>query len=144
MLSSTVNRMIIINFGHPLTPDQRSQIEIICRRPAERVIDVPTQFEDDEAFDVQVARLVESVGMSGAAWQTSPVLINPPPYSPAAVVLLAYLHGLMGHFPTVIRIRPVDGSVPTRFEVAEVVSLETVREKARTQRGALRLEQEEP
>ena len=34
------------------------------------------------------------------------------------------------NFPTIIRMRPVDGVVPTRFEVADVIDLNTVRIRA--------------
>ncbi|HOB44046.1 MAG TPA: CRISPR-associated protein Csx15, partial [Bacillota bacterium] len=40
----------------------------------------------------------------------------------------------MGHFPACVRIRPVAGSVPTQFEVAEIINLEAVRQEARTRR----------
>jgi len=51
-----------------------------------------------------------------------------------AVTLLAYLHGLMGYFPAVIRLRPVEGSTPPQYEVAEVINLQAVREEARCAR----------
>jgi hypothetical protein len=40
----------------------------------------------------------------------------------------------MGYFPTVIRMRPVAGSTPLRFEVAEIVNLQVVRDAARDRR----------
>jgi len=82
----------------------------------------------------QIRELVDRVGLGPEGWQTTPLLINPPGYAPAAVVLLAELHGRMGHFPAVLRLRPVEGSVPTRYEVAEIVNLQEVRDRARTRR----------
>jgi hypothetical protein len=52
-----------------------------------------------------------------------------------AVVLLAELHGRMGYFPACLRLRPVEGSTPPRFEAAEVVNLQEVRNAARKRRG---------
>ncbi len=40
----------------------------------------------------------------------------------------------MGYFPSIIRLRPVSGSVPPQFEVAEILNLHSVREKARLER----------
>jgi len=40
----------------------------------------------------------------------------------------------MGYFPPVVRLRPVEGSIPRRFEVAEILDLQALREQARTQR----------
>lgn len=66
-------------------------------------------------------------------WQTHPLLINPPGYAPAAFVLLAELHGRIGHFPSLIRLRPKPGPVTT-YEVAELLNLQTIREEARLRR----------
>lgn len=57
----------------------------------------------------------------------------PPGYAPAAFVLLAELHGCIGHFPTLIRLRPKAGPVPA-YEVAELLNLQAMREAARTRR----------
>jgi hypothetical protein len=57
-----------------------------------------------------------------------------PSLSIIAATLLAELHGRMGYFPTVVRMRPVAGSTPPRFEVAEIVNLQDVRDEARGKR----------
>jgi len=127
--------MIIINFSHPLTPEHLTQIENITGQKVERVIAVKTQFDNNCPFAEQVEELVSSVGLSPQEWQTSPIVIHPPALNFIAVTLLAYLHGLMGYFPAVIRLRPVEGGVPPRYEVAEVINLQEVRDKARKVRG---------
>jgi hypothetical protein len=53
-----------------------------------------------------------------------------------AALLLAELHGRMGYFPPVVRTRPVEGSLPRRFEVAEILDLQGRRETARVTRNA--------
>ena len=78
--------------------------------------------------------LVDSIDFSVEDWQTKPILINPPSYNYAALTLLAELHGRMGYFPAILRIRPVAESVPPVFEVAEIINLQAVREQAREQR----------
>jgi len=55
-------------------------------------------------------------------------------YAPAAFVLLAELHGRIGHFPSLIRLRPLPGSTPTTYEVAELINLQAIREEARGRR----------
>ncbi len=37
----------------------------------------------------------------------------------------------MGYFPACIRLRPVPESLPPRFEVAEILNLQAVRDAAR-------------
>jgi hypothetical protein len=61
-------------------------------------------------------------------------LVNPPSLNFIAVVLLAELHGRCSYFPAHLRLRPVQGSVPPRYEVAEVLNLQAVREEARRRR----------
>ncbi|HID61242.1 MAG TPA: hypothetical protein EYP49_00630 [Anaerolineae bacterium] len=92
------------------------------------------QFDHEQPFTGQVRALADRVGLSPEEWQTTLLLVNPPGYAPAAATLLAELHGRIGHFPAVLRLRPVEGSVPTRYEVAEVINLQQVRDKARTRR----------
>jgi hypothetical protein len=48
----------------------------------------------------------------------------------AAFLLLAEIHGRIGHFPTLIRMRPQHGSVTT-YEVIELLNLQTIRDAAR-------------
>jgi len=52
----------------------------------------------------------------------------------AAAVLLAELHGRMGHFPAILRLRPIAGALVTEYDVAEIINLEAVRAEARTRR----------
>jgi hypothetical protein len=126
--------MIVVNFAHPLTAGQRAQIEALSGQRVERVIDVPTHFDETQSFAPQVAALVERADLTAEEWQTAPLLVNLPAYGPIVAVLLAYLHGLSGHFPTVLRLRPAAGAGPPRFEVAEIEELQKVRTNGREQR----------
>jgi hypothetical protein len=40
----------------------------------------------------------------------------------------------MGYFPPVVRLRPVAGSLPPRYEVAEILNLQAIRDEARKRR----------
>ncbi len=126
--------MLILNFTHPLTDAQRAQIETFADIPIEDIRTIPVQIDQAEPLEPQITALVDAVGLSSHDWQTRQLLINPPGYAPAAFVLLAELHGRIGHFPTLIRLRPVPGSTPTVYEVAELINLQAIREQARGRR----------
>jgi len=126
--------MIIINFAHPFTESQLIALGELAGQPVERVIDVRAQLDPQQPFAEQVRALVDSVGLSPAEWQTLPLLVNLPSLSVIAALALAELHGRMGHFPGVIRLRPATNSTPPSFEVAEILNLQAVRDGAREAR----------
>jgi len=128
--------MVVLNFAHPLTPEQQRQIEALTGHPVEQVIAIDAQIDLARPLVPQVVAMVDRVGFSPEEWQTRPILILLPSLSYSAGVLLAELHGRMGYFPTIIRMRQVQGVVPPRFEVAEIISLQDVRVAARARRGA--------
>jgi hypothetical protein len=123
---------IILNFAHPLTEAHREQAGRL--RPGlerSRVIDLPVHFTEETPYEEQVAALIERAGLTAREWQTLPLIINPPGYAPIAAILLAYLHGLRGGFPDLLRIaRDADGA----YVVAEIVKLQSVRESGRVAR----------
>lgn len=126
--------MLILNFSHPITPEQRVQIESLADTTISDIRTIPVQIDQIQPLEQQIRSIVDSTGLTPEEWQTLPLLINPPGYAPAAFVLLAELHGRIGHFPTLIRLRPKAGPI-TSFEVAELLNLQTVRENARKQRS---------
>lgn len=126
--------MILLNFSHPLTPVHLAEIERQAQKPIERVIDVKTQFDHTRPFAEQARAIVDGIGLSSSEWQSLPLLINLPSFSPIAALVTAELHGRMGYFPAVLRLRPVAASSPGQFEVAEILNLQSVRDLARTNR----------
>lgn len=125
--------MLVLNFSHPFTAEQRTQIETLVGAAIEDVRTIPLQINEAEPLEPQIVAIVDAEGISPEEWQTRQLLINPPGYAPAAFVLLAELHGRMGHFPTLIRLRPTSEPVTT-YEVAELLNLQTIREQARHRR----------
>lgn len=125
---------LIVNFGHPFTDEQLEQISRLTGQCIDDVRDIPCQFDHARPFDEQARAIVESVGLTSEEWQTLPILVNLPALSIVAALVLAELHGRMGYFPTVLRLRPVEGAVPPRFEVVEILNLQQVRDQARQTR----------
>jgi hypothetical protein len=126
--------MIILNFTHPLSNQQQAQIEVLAAPESiEEVRTIPVQIDQSEPLEPQITAIVDSVALTSEEWQTRPLLINPPGYAPAAFVLLAELHGRIGHFPALLRLRPKAGAL-TSYEVAEVLNLQAIREAARKRR----------
>lgn len=125
--------MLILNFSHPLTNEQQAQIETFANTSIAEVRDIPVQINEEEPLEPQIVSIVEATGLSSEELQTLPLLINPPGYAPAAFVLLAELHGRIGHFPALIRLRPKPGPVIS-YEVAELLNLQSIRDVARERR----------
>ena len=126
--------MLLLNFGHPITDDQREALGKLIRVSVARVIDLPAQFDPHRPFVEQIAPLVAAVPLDKGEWQTEPFVVHLPAFAPLAAVLLAELHGRCGFFPTVVRMRAVSGATPSRYEVAEVIGLQAVRDAARGRR----------
>ena len=128
--------MILLNFSHPLTREQQAQIEAITDQPVQRAINAMPHFDERQPFEPQLAALLDQIELTAQQWQTEPVLVVLPALNFIAGALLANLHGRMGYFPHVVRTRPVEGSIPRRFEVAEILDLQALRAAARAARTA--------
>ncbi len=125
----------ILNFGHPLNDAQLHQIEALTGQHVAEVRDIPTHFDSDQPFVPQVKALANACGLSPNEWQTTPLLVNLPALNLIAVTLLAELHGRMGYFPAVLRLRPIFSGNRPQFEVAEVINLQALRDRARAERS---------
>ena len=123
--------MLIINFSHPLTIAQQVAIERISGETVDCVTEVQAHLDSAMPFAEQARSLVDGIGLSVAEWQTLPLLINLPSHNVIAALVLAELHGRMGYFPAVIRLRPMAEATPPQFEVAEIINLQAVRDRAR-------------
>ena len=126
--------MLLLNFAHPLSEAQRDLLQQQAGQPVLRVIEAKAQFDHQRPFAAQVTELIDGVGLSSEDWQTQPILLNPPSLAAIACIVLAELHGRMGYFPPVVRLRPVADAVPPQFEVAEIINLQAVRDRARGKR----------
>jgi hypothetical protein len=126
--------MILLNFSHPLTPEQIAQVERLSGQTVEQVISLAVQFDNDQPFLPQLQRLMAQLHLPAAVLQSAPILVNPPALNFITCLALAELHGRMGYFPPVLRLRPIPDSLPPRYEVAEILNLQAVRNEARKKR----------
>ena len=117
--------MILVNFSHPLSAEQRAQIEQLAGQEIDQVVEVKVHFDQSLPFAEQVHELIKKVGLS-SPWGWRRAIIVPPSLNIIAVTLLAELHGRMGYFPQVVRMRPVEDVLPPHFEVAEIIDLQEV------------------
>ncbi len=126
--------LLVLNFSHPLTPEQRAEIARRAEMPLERVIDVPVQIDHQQALAPQIGALADGVGLTPGDWQTKPLIVNLPSLALAAGALLAELHGRLGHFPTVLHLRPETRGPTTVFVLAALENLQALRDAARARR----------
>ena len=126
--------MILLNFSHPLTPEHLTTIETLTKNSVAQVLDLPIHFDQSQPFQPQLQKVLEGVPLAPQEWQTAAIVVNLPSYNYIAAMTLAELHGRMGYFAPIIRLKPVDGALPPRFEVAEVINLQAMRDAARKER----------
>lgn len=123
----------ILNFSHPLTPDQKKGIRAITGQRISKVLDLKLQFDNQRSFVDQTYEMFEQIPLTTEQWQTLSILVNPPSFAPIACMVLAVLHGKLGYFPPIVRLRPT-ADVPPKFEVAEIINLQNLREQSRRTR----------
>lgn len=127
--------MIVVNFSHPLTAAQCRRIEEIAGQAISRVVASPARFDQAMPFGPQAVALVDGVGLDADAWQSEPLLVVPPAFSPIGCAVLAELHGRCGYFPPIVRLAAQEGAMPPVFDVAEIVDLNRQRLEARGRRS---------
>lgn len=126
--------MIILNFSHPLTDQHLKQIIALTGGKVDRLLDIPVQFDNHLPFREQLVQLMQTVPLPVDDFQKLEILVNPPALNFITAVLLAELHGRMGYFPAIIRLRVVQDSLPPSYEVAEIINLNQLREDSRKRR----------
>ena len=106
-------------FTHPLTEDQKRQIEAHTDEKITKVWQISVRFENEKSYESQLGGVIEQCAFTPEEWQTLPILIVPPSFNFIDVSLHADPHGIMGYFSPVVRPKPVPNSIPPRFEVAK-------------------------
>lgn len=125
--------MLLLNYAHPFTDAQLAQLTALLGATPQ-VRDVPSQIDRSRPLAEVAHALAASAQLTPREWQTTPLVINPPALAPVALALMTELHGRCGYFPPIVNIRPVEGSLPVRYEVAEIVNMQALRDAARQRR----------
>jgi hypothetical protein len=125
--------IVLLNYTHPLTSDQLAQVAALLGEPPDQRR-IAVQIDRARPLAEVAAELADAAALGPAEWQTSALLINPPALAPVALALAAELHGRCGYFPAMLNVRPIAGANPPRYEIAEVVNLQAIRDLARTRR----------
>jgi hypothetical protein len=129
-------RKLILNFsGHPVLAGQQQAIQRMMKWPTSEVIDVALgNVPEDHKFVSAIEKAVYTVGLTSDEWQKIPMVVIPAGYTPIWSVVLAVLHGRLGHFPEIVRLRPAPALSAEKFEVAEIMNLHEVRHHSREKR----------
>jgi hypothetical protein len=126
--------MLLLNYAHPLTTDQLQQLVAILGSPPD-VRWIETQVDRLRPLADVATELADAAQLTSEEWQTVPLVINLPSLAQVALALIAEIHGRCGYFPPILNIRPVADALPPRFEVAEIVDLQAIRDQARRRRS---------
>lgn len=125
--------LTVVNFSHPVTPEQRAAIAQQAGYQEVEVLEPPNQLDLHGDVVEQVRAMVDAVPLSAEDWQGTPLVVVLPGLALSAAVALAELNGRMGHFPTVVRMARGQGPVAA-YEVLGLLDLQGVRDDARTRR----------
>lgn len=121
----------LLNFTRTFTQAQQEALELKLGYRLGKILQYPIEFDHAQPYGPQCEALIDSIRLTRDEWETLPIVVNPPGFAPGALGLLSELHGRMGHFPAVVRLRPVVGSNPPKYEFAEVMDLQALRDAAR-------------
>lgn len=125
--------MVVVNFSaHRLREHQRVQLEALLSESVTEEIDASVTF-DDSRLESQVDELFKRLGLTAEDWLEKVIYL--PNYAPAAAIIVAKLHGLTGHFPTILRMGEEERAGVTRYGVMELINLQTIRKRGRACRG---------
>lgn len=98
---------IIINFsGHPLSQEA---IQFLSENYDEVVQAEPINFDFTHPVEEQLESLLISLPCTVDG--TKPVTVIPPGQSTLSVLLITYLHGILGHFPAICYLELSDNGV---------------------------------
>lgn len=127
-------KIILLNFAHPLTAEDITAINNLAKQPILDIKNIDAQIDPQGNVTVQVEEILNRAGLSSEQWQQTSMIINLPSLSYSAAIMLALLHGRMGYFPAILRMKPDSGSIAPHFIVAEIINLQALRERARKER----------
>jgi hypothetical protein len=139
-------RYLILNFSsHPVLPGQQQAILQHMGWPIAEVLSAEVgNIKENSHFVRTALRHIDRLDLTPTEWQTLPLVVLPAGYASLWSAILAELHGRLGYFPDVVRLRPAPAEAEERFEVAEVMRLQDLRNVARGKRGTRFAETDHP
>ena len=125
-------RYLVITFSpHPLLPGQRAAIRAKTGWPALEVIDGGVgNVPEGQNFVSAAVRYLDRIDLLPAEWQIYPLVVVPAGYSVLWSAFLAELHGRLGYFPDLVRLRPAPAVMDAKYEGAGIERLRDVRNQA--------------
>jgi hypothetical protein len=123
--------IIVLNFYELLAGHVVEQIEKLTKEDEVKVVNLIPYFDVRDDLIGQVKSQIEKVSEMVPGWRRENVLVQLPNNPIAAAVILAELEGQLGYLPAIVRLQPVKGAFPFRYEVAEVIHIEKIRASAR-------------
>lgn len=132
----TGERTLILNCsGHPVHLTQKSAIEKQMHWQNAEILPVELgNVPEDHHFVSAIEKAIDKLDLTSQEWQQVPMVVIPAGYAPVWSVIQPILHGRLGHFPDVVRLRPVDPLSGVRYEVAEIMLLQQLRHVSRGKR----------
>jgi Putative DNA-binding domain len=123
---------IVVNLsGHPLTDEQRSEIE--QRTYIEEEINEPAHCTPTNATKY-IQNLFHRIGLTLEEWNTKSIILVLPGLAPLAANVLAHVHGIKGGFPKVLWLAPHPDD-RARYTVGSIVDLQAIRDHASERRA---------
>ncbi|KAF0208377.1 MAG: hypothetical protein FD171_860 [Actinobacteria bacterium] len=131
----TTDRILhIVNFGHALTPAVVDEIVEAAGCEGFSLHEVEFAANLSELLEPQVVAAIDATNIDPGDWPRLNLVVGLPTHAPLTAVVLAELHGRLGHFPAIVRFAPDDGALVRNYRLAEVLNLEAMRSRARTRR----------
>lgn len=119
----------MINFGREVDGPQIEQLRNLLGAEIDEVINIPSGLRDDQSYLPQVRAMIDAVRLTPSEWQSLPLVVNIHPFAPAAAAILAWIHGLRGFFPEIVRMSRNEKN--DRFEAVEILQIQSVRNEIR-------------
>ncbi len=112
--------VLVLNFSHPVTPEQEKQISALIKEDVE-VVEIEVQLNLESSLASQLAVIVDQAVTSVRSNPTMGVLMILPGLPEAAAGITIGLASRLGFCPRVIRRMRKGTVVPPVWEVAEIL-----------------------